>query len=108
MGPGSESPYVYGWVCIIEYYVGFLCPSTTLRAAVSSSSLYVTPECDLTLPICDLYPMLSLVYMMFSARCKRCLWRMKLSESMAFLRMVLMLKALSVLKGCSRDYWLLV
>ena len=40
---------------------GVLCPSTTLRADVSASSLCVTPVCDLTLPMCVLYPMLSLV-----------------------------------------------
>jgi hypothetical protein len=39
---------------------GVLCPSTTLRAVVSASSLCVTPVCDLTLPICVLYPMLPL------------------------------------------------
>ena len=38
-----------------------LCTSTTLRADVSASSLYVTPVCDLTLPMCVLNPMLSLV-----------------------------------------------
>ena len=38
-----------------------LCPSTTLRAVVSASSLCVTPVCDLTLPMCVIYPMLSLV-----------------------------------------------
>ncbi len=39
---------------------GVLCPSATLRAVVSASSLCVTPVCDLTLPMCVLYPMLSL------------------------------------------------
>ena len=53
---------------------GVLCPSTTLRAAVSVSSLCVTPVCDLTLPVCVLYPMLSLVRMMLSASYRRCLW----------------------------------
>ncbi len=41
--------------------LGVLCPSTTLRAVVSASSSCVTPVCDLTLPMCVLYPMLSLV-----------------------------------------------
>jgi len=53
---------------------GVMCPSTTLRAAVSASSLGVTPVCDLTLSMCVLYPMLSLVCMMLSASCRRCLW----------------------------------
>ena len=74
------------------------CPSATLRAALSASALCVTPVCPFTLPICVLYPMLSLVRMMSSASCKRCLcgWCMLLSGSMAYLRMVLMLKALFV------------
>jgi len=50
---------------------GDLCPSTTLRADVSASLLCVTPVCDFTLPICILYPILSLVRMMLSASCKR-------------------------------------
>jgi hypothetical protein len=75
-----------------------LCPSTTLRADVSASSLGVTPACDLTLPMCVIYPMLSLVCMMLSTNCRRCLWGclMKLKGSMAHLRVVLMLKALLV------------
>jgi hypothetical protein len=36
---------------------GILCSSATLRADVSASSLCVFPVRDLTLPICDLYPM---------------------------------------------------
>jgi len=77
---------------------GVLCPSTTLRAAMCSSSLRVTPVCDLSLPICVLYPMLSLVCMVLSANCRRYLWGwwMKLRESMAYLRIVLMLKTLSI------------
>jgi hypothetical protein len=51
-----------------------LCPSTTLRADVSASSLCVALVCDFTLPMCVLYPMLSLMCMMLSASCKRCLW----------------------------------
>ena len=39
---------------------GVLCPSTTLRADVFASSLCVTPVCYLTLPMCVLYPMISL------------------------------------------------
>ena len=45
---------------LVNIMSGVLCPSTTLRAVVSASSLCVTPLCDLTLPICVLYPMLSL------------------------------------------------
>ena len=77
---------------------GVLCPSTTLRAAVFASSLYVTPMWDLTLPMCVLYPMLFLVLMRLSACCRRCLWGwwMKLRGSMAYLRMVFMMKAISV------------
>ncbi len=70
-----------------------LCPSTTLRAAVSASSLCVIPVCDFTLPMCVVNPMLSLLCMMLSASCRRCLcgWCVKLRGSMAYLRMVLML-----------------
>ena len=39
---------------------GVLSPSTTLQAVVSASALCVTPVCDLTFPMCVLYPMLSL------------------------------------------------
>jgi hypothetical protein len=80
----------------VKIMLGVLCPSTTLRAVVPASSLCVTPVCDYVLPICVLYPMLSLVRMMLSASCKRylCGWCMKLSGSMAYLRMVLMPKAL--------------
>ncbi len=42
-------------------------PSTTLRAAVSASSLCVTPVCDLTLPMYVVNPMLSLVCVILSA-----------------------------------------
>ncbi len=35
---------------------GVLCPSTTLRAAVSASALCVTPVFDLTLPMCIRIP----------------------------------------------------
>jgi len=52
---------------------GILWPSTTLRAVVLASSLWVTPVCDFTLPICVSYPMMSLVSMMLSASCRRCL-----------------------------------
>jgi len=53
---------------------GVLCPYTTLRAVVSASSLCATPVCEFTLPMCVLYPMLSLVCMMLSDCCRRCLW----------------------------------
>ncbi len=46
---------------------GVLSPSTTLRAVVSASSLYVTPMCDLTLPMCVVNPNLSLACIVLSA-----------------------------------------
>ncbi len=75
-----------------------LCPSVPLRAALSASSWCGTPVCDFTLPICVRYPMLSLVCMIPSVSRKRslCGWWVKLSGSMAYLRMVLMLNALSI------------
>ena len=96
LGPCSKSPYMR--VCICAYYVRVFCPSTTSRAAVSASSLWATPVCDLTLPMCVMYPMLSLVRMILSASCSSYLWGwwLKLRGSMAYLRMVLMLKALFV------------
>ena len=92
-----RSPLI-GGPASVNMISGVLCPSTTPRAAESASSLWVTPVCDLTLPTCVLYPMLSLVRMMSSASCRSSLWGwwLKLSGSMAYLRMVLMLKALSV------------
>ncbi len=42
-------------------------PSTTLRAVVSTSSLCVPPVCDLTLPMCVVNLMLSLVCILLSA-----------------------------------------
>ncbi len=77
---------------------GVLCPSTTSRAAESASSMCMISVCDLTLPMCVLYPMLSLVWMMLSASWRRCLWGwwMKLRGHVVYLRMVLMLTALSV------------
>ncbi len=53
---------------------GVFCPSTTSRATASASSLCVTPVCDLTLPMCVLYPRLSLVRMMMSTICRSSLW----------------------------------
>ena len=87
-----------GGSALVNVMSGVLCPSTTFRAVVSASSLCVTPVCNLTLPMCVLYPMSSLVWMMLSASCRRCLcgWWVKLCGSMAYLRMVLMMKALSV------------
>jgi len=67
------SPPIGGSVSL-KIISGVLCPSTTLRADVSASSLCVTPACDSTSPMCVLYPMLSLVFMMLSASCRRCLW----------------------------------
>ena len=87
-----------GGLASVNIISGVLCPSTTLRAGVSASSLCVNPACDFTLPMWVLYPMLSLGRMMLSASCKRCLcgWCMELSGSMAYLRIALMLKALFV------------
>ena len=67
------SPPIGGSASVNIMY-GVLSPSTTLRAVVSASSLCVTPVCDLTLPMCVLYPMLSLVRIISSASRKRCLW----------------------------------
>ncbi len=72
LGPGSKSP-TDGFAST-NMMSGDLCPSTTPRAVVSPSSLCVTPVCDLTLPMCVVYPMLSLVCMMLSVSCRRCLW----------------------------------
>ena len=66
------SPPIGGYA-LVNIMSGVLCPSTTLRAVVSASSLCVTPVCDLTLPMCVLHPMSSLVWMMLSASCRRCL-----------------------------------
>jgi hypothetical protein len=87
-----------GGSAYVNIMSGDLCPSTTLRADVSDSSSCVTPVCDLTLPMCVVNPMLSLVCMMLSASCRRCLcgWCVKLRGSMAYLRMLWMLNALSI------------
>ena len=73
----------------VKIMSGVLRPSTTLRAVVSASSLCVNP-------VCDLNPISSLVWMMLSDCCRSCLWGwwVKLSGSMAYQRMVLMLMAL--------------
>ena len=62
-----------------------------MRADVSASSLCVAPVCDLTLPMCVLYPMLSLVRMMSSASCKSSWWGWWLKQrgSMASLTLYL-------------------
>ena len=93
---GQVLSYLTGGSASLKIMSGFLCPCTTLRADVSASSLCVTPVCDLTLPMCVLYPMLTLLCMMLSANCRKCLWGwwMKLRGSMAYLRMVFMPKAL--------------
>ncbi len=46
-----QSPPIGGYVSV-NIMSGGLCPSTTLRADVSASSLCVTPVCDLILPMC--------------------------------------------------------
>ncbi len=63
-----------GGFASVNIMSGVLCPVTTLRADVSDSSLCLTHVCDFTLPMCVVYPMLSLVCMMSSANCRRCLW----------------------------------
>ena len=51
-----------GGSSFVNIMSGVLCsPSTTLRSVASASSLCVTPVCDLTLPLCVLYPILFLV-----------------------------------------------
>ena len=57
----------------VDVMSGVLCPSTTYRADVSASLLCLTPVCDLTLPMCVLYSMSSLEWMMLFASCRRCL-----------------------------------
>jgi hypothetical protein len=54
------SPLI-GGSASVNIMSGGLCPSTTPRAAMSASSLCVTLVCDLTLPMCVMYPMSSLV-----------------------------------------------
>jgi len=46
-----QSPLIGGFASV-NIMSGVFCPSTTPRAAVSASSLCVTPVCDLTLPMC--------------------------------------------------------
>jgi len=95
---GQDLSPLIGGSASVNVMSGVLCPSTTSRAVVSASSVCVTPVCDLTLPMCVLYPMSSFVWMMLSVSCRRCLcgWWVKLSGSMAYLSMVLMMKALSI------------
>ncbi len=90
------SPLI-GGSASVNVMSGVLIPSTTLPAALFASSLCVTLVCDLTLPICVCSPRLSLVWMMSSASCRSSLWGScwKQSGSMAYLRIVLMMKALS-------------
>ena len=59
----------------------------------------MTPVCDFILPMRVMYLILPLERIMSSARCRRslCGWWIQLSGSMAYLRMMLMLKALSVM-----------
>jgi len=45
-----------GGCASVKILSGSLCPSATLRAAVSASSLCVTPVCDFTLPMCFYIP----------------------------------------------------
>ena len=67
------SPLI-GGSASVNVMSGVFCPSTTLRADVSASSVCVTPVCDLTLPMCVMYPMLSLERTMSSASCMSSLW----------------------------------
>ena len=60
-----------GFSASMNVMSGVFGPSTTPRAAASASSLcYATPVCDLTLPMCVIYPLLSLVRRMSSASCR--------------------------------------
>ena len=45
-----------GGLASVKSISSSLCHSTTLRTAVSAFSLWVTPVCNFTLPICVLYP----------------------------------------------------
>ena len=69
-----RSPLIICGFASVNIVSGALCPSTTLREVVSASSLCVTPVCDLTLPMCVLYPMLSRVRTMSSASYRSSLW----------------------------------
>ncbi len=60
------SPFI-GGSAYVNVMSEVFCPSTTPRAAASALSLCVILVCDLTLPMCVLYPILSLVRMMSSA-----------------------------------------
>ena len=75
---------------------------------MSASALCATLVCDLTLPMYVLYSMSFLEWIILSASCRRCLWGwwVKLSGSMEYLRMVLMLKALSV--SIERDFFVFI
>ena len=55
------SPPIMGGSAPVNVMPGSMCPSPTLRAAVCASSLFFTPVCDFTLPMCILYYRVSLV-----------------------------------------------
>ncbi len=76
---------------------GALWPSMTFRAAVFALPLCVTSMCDLTLLMYVLYPKMSLTRIMslVSLRKSLCGRWVKLSGSMAYFWIVLMLKVLS-------------
>ena len=63
---GSESSNVMSGVCS---------PSTTALAALSAVSLYSTPVCDLTFPLCVLSSLESLSLSNWFVSCRRSLWR---------------------------------
>ena len=67
-----RSPPIDGFASLKSMF-GALCPSTKLRAAVSASSLCVTPVWDFTLPIYVLCPWASLVYIILSTSWMGCL-----------------------------------
>ncbi len=55
---------------------GSMSPSTTPLAPASAASLYVMRVCDLTLPMCVVYPFASLDLMMLLVYARRslCVW----------------------------------
>ncbi len=58
---GQVISFLTGGFASVNIKSDVMCPATTLRAVVSAPSLCVTLVWDLTLPMCVLYLMLSLV-----------------------------------------------
>ena len=65
-----------GGSACVNIMSGSMSPSTTPHAPVSAASLYLTPVWDLTLPICVVYPFVSLSLMMLLvyASSSLCMW----------------------------------